>query len=66
MEVILNGERCPLPANFSVRELLHHLKVPADRVAVERNRAIVPRDAWERIRLETGDELEIVYFVGGG
>lgn len=66
MEVILNGERRALPASFSVSELLRHLNLPADRVAVERNRTIVPRTTWETVRVEPGDELEIVHFVGGG
>jgi thiamine biosynthesis protein ThiS len=37
-----------------------------DRVAVELNRDIVPRDRWERTHLSEGDHLEIVHFVGGG
>jgi thiamine biosynthesis protein ThiS len=37
-----------------------------DRVAIELNREIVPRDRWAQTRLNDGDELEIVHFVGGG
>ena len=37
-----------------------------DRVAVELNRAIVPRDQWDQTQLAEGDQLEIVHFVGGG
>ena len=35
-------------------------------MAVERNEAIVPRSAYEATRLEPGDSLEIVHFIGGG
>lgn len=66
MEVIVNGERRTLPAKLSIGELLRKLDIPADRVAVERNRTIVPREAWETVQVEAGDELEIVHFVGGG
>jgi sulfur carrier protein len=38
----------------------------ADRVAVELNRDIVPRDRWTQTALAEGDRLEIVHFVGGG
>ena len=38
----------------------------ADRVAIELNREIVPRDRWSATRLNEGDRLEIVHFVGGG
>jgi thiamine biosynthesis protein ThiS len=37
-----------------------------DRVAVELNRDIVPRDRWQETLLKDGDRLEIVHFVGGG
>ena len=37
-----------------------------DRVAVELNRDIVPRDRWGETALYEGDRLEIVQFVGGG
>jgi len=37
-----------------------------DRVAIERNRDIVPRDQWDAVSLQEGDRLEIVHFVGGG
>jgi thiamine biosynthesis protein ThiS len=38
----------------------------SDRVAVELNRDIVPRDQWDTTNLSDGDRLEIVHFVGGG
>jgi thiamine biosynthesis protein ThiS len=38
----------------------------SDRVAVELNREIVPRDRWIATELREGDQLEIVHFVGGG
>jgi thiamine biosynthesis protein ThiS len=37
-----------------------------DRVAIELNREIVPRGQWSQTRLNEGDRLEIVHFVGGG
>jgi thiamine biosynthesis protein ThiS len=38
----------------------------SDRVAVELNLDIVPRDRWADTQLNEGDRLEIVHFVGGG
>jgi len=38
----------------------------ADRVAIELNRGIVPREQWAETSLTEGDRLEIVHFVGGG
>ena len=39
---------------------------PQDRVAVELNRRIIRRGAWEETALEAGASVEIVHFVGGG
>ncbi len=45
---------------------LKSLGMKSDRVAVELNRDIVPRDRWLETHLSEGDRLEIVHFVGGG
>src|SRR5262249_17721490 len=37
-----------------------------ERVAVERNRTIVPKAKWDSEAVGTGDEIEVVHFVGGG
>ena len=37
-----------------------------DRVAVELDREIVPRDRWPETPLKEGDCLEIVHLIGGG
>ena len=66
MELIINSEKQDVPAGLNLRELLAHLQIPADRVAVELNRQIVRRDAWDATLLKDQDRLEIVHFVGGG
>src|SRR6185295_11358509 len=66
IEIRLNGETQELPAALNIAQLLEHFDLPKDRVAVERNRSIVPRPQWENIALSQGDELEVVHFVGGG
>ena len=66
IEIRLNGESQALPASLNIEQLLEHFGLPKDRVAVERNRKIVPKADWERVSVSTGDELEVVHFVGGG
>jgi thiamine biosynthesis protein ThiS len=66
MEIQLNGERRPVPDGLNLEDLLRHLQIKAERVAIEHNRRIVKRDDWARVSVEAGDELEIVHFVGGG
>ncbi len=64
--VIINGETREVPAGSTIGTLLASLGLDARQVAVERNREIVPRAAYAETRLERGDQLEIVTFVGGG
>jgi thiamine biosynthesis protein ThiS len=64
--VHLNGERKEVPEGLTLAALFESLKLPADRIAVERNLEIVPRGRWGDTILQDGDRLEVVHFVGGG
>src|SRR3972149_5566585 len=66
MQVTLNGESRELPDNLTLQDLLQRLQLDADRVAVEHNREIIKRDLWASVRVQAGDQLEIVHLVGGG
>jgi sulfur carrier protein len=65
MNLKINGDPRTVPAG-TLGALVQHLGMRGDRVAIELNREIVPRDRWNEVRLNEGDELEIVHFVGGG
>ncbi len=65
MNLTINGES----QTYSVETLsglVEQLGMKPDRVAIELNREIVPRDRWGATALHEGDRLEIVHFVGGG
>lgn len=66
LAVTVNGIATECPRGLSVDQLLLHLELPPDRVAVERNRQIVRRDQRAHVSVEDGDTFEIVTFVGGG
>jgi thiamine biosynthesis protein ThiS len=66
MEITLNGEAREVPPDTTVAGLVDSLGIKRERVAVERNREVVRRADWELVRLETGDHIELVHFVGGG
>jgi thiamine biosynthesis protein ThiS len=65
MRVRLNGEERDLRIGLTVADLVTELGLTKRRIAVELNRDILPRDAYERV-LSDGDEVEIVHFIGGG
>ncbi len=66
MYIYLNGEQREVPQNLTLAALLDWLKLPSDRVAVERNREIASRSTWAETIIQPGDHLEVVHFVGGG
>lgn len=66
MKLTINGQEKDLPSELKLSELIQHLGMKPERVAVELNREIAPRDRWQGIELRDGDRLEIVHFVGGG
>ena len=71
MKLHINGEERAFgdpaaPAEFTLAYLIESLAMKSDRVAVELNRDIIPRERWPETLLEDGDRLEIVHFVGGG
>jgi sulfur carrier protein len=69
MTLYINGDERAFPDSptpFTLTALIESLDMKSDRVAVELNRDIVPRDHWPETPLKDGDRLEIVHFVGGG
>jgi thiamine biosynthesis protein ThiS len=69
MKLQINGEARDFPDSpnpFTVAALVETLGMKSDRVAIELNLDIVPRDHWPETQLNDGDRLEIVHFVGGG
>ncbi|MEO1038320.1 MAG: sulfur carrier protein ThiS [Pseudomonadota bacterium] len=62
----LNGEPREAPAGLTLSGLITWLELDPRKVAVERNLEIAPRSAYHEVRIEAGDRLEIVQFVGGG
>jgi sulfur carrier protein len=66
IEIVVNGQVRLAPEGCTLRELVAWLEVDSARVAVELNRSIVQRQAWDRAIIGPGATLEIVQFVGGG
>lgn len=64
--ITVNGAARRLPAGATVGDLLEDLGLRPELVAVEINRALVPRATRAERRLEEGDAVEVVTLVGGG
>ena len=66
LAITVNGEPMRLPSGASVADLLELLRVSMPRVAVERNREILPKAQYPGTPLADGDVFEDVELVGGG
>ena len=63
--VKINGEEKAIAG----RNLLEYLKtsgIEPDKVVVERNLEIVPRDELGNVTIQEEDSIEVLRFVGGG
>lgn len=66
ISIELNGDTHRVAAGLSVADLVRTLDLEPEKVAVERNREIVPRSTLGQVQVLDKDEYEIVHFVGGG
>jgi sulfur carrier protein len=64
--IVVNGEPRSAPEGQTVLGLLKELELDPARVAVELDRRILKQPLWAETVLNTGAEIEIVQFVGGG
>ncbi|KEQ24549.1 sulfur carrier protein ThiS [Paenibacillus tyrfis] len=66
MRLTVNGELREVDNAANVAELLSAFKLDNKILVVELNRVIIDRTRYEEARLNDGDHVEIVHFVGGG
>ena len=66
VQVRINGEYRRVAEGISISQLVSELGFDPVRVAVERNLEVVPRSTLGDVKVEDGDDFEIVRFVGGG
>lgn len=65
MKIQVNGKEMAVDEGATIASLLDGLGLSDKRVAVEHNRIILARDGYGA-RLNEGDLIEIISFVGGG
>ncbi|WP_419947822.1 sulfur carrier protein ThiS [Candidatus Palauibacter sp.] len=66
IRIQVNGRARDVPAGTSVAGLLRDLGLDGRALVVELNRRIIRLPEVEGVRLEAGDRVELVHFVGGG
>lgn len=66
MTIRVNGQDTSCEDSLTLLEFLEGRGLNVKAVVVELNRNIVKAEEFGNIRLQAGDELEILQFVGGG
>jgi thiamine biosynthesis protein ThiS len=66
LSISVNGQHRRVTKGMSIADLALELGLEPAKVAVERNLEIVPRSTLADVKIEDGDDFEIVTFVGGG
>ena len=66
MLIKINGKEEMVQLASTLEELLLGKKLMPERVVIEHNSTIVPRENLSKTALKENDTVEIVSFVGGG
>lgn len=67
--ITVNGEDREVPTGTTVPDILRTMDIDPDYatgVAVAVDRAVIPRQEWEEVTLEDGDDVEVVRAQQGG
>jgi len=65
MDIVINGTTETVPAR-TIADLVACKGLAAESLVVELNQRIVKQEQWPQTRLQAGDRLELLSFVGGG
>jgi len=66
IKIKLNGKNLFITEKTTVHSLVNTLKLPLNKIAIEKNRKILDKKNIKKIILNNRDEIEIVHFIGGG
>ena len=66
IKIKVNGKTLSIEQNSTVVKLIKKLDIPLNKVAIELNKKIIDKKKLKKITLNNKDNLEIVYFIGGG
>jgi len=66
MIIKINGKDETIEKTSSLAELVMNKKLSPEKIVIEHNLRIVPKDKWSNVVLQENDQIEIVSFVGGG
>jgi sulfur carrier protein len=66
MRITINGKSRDIANTMTLHDLALFLNLMPERVIIELNDKVIPRDLWTQTFLSDNDRLEMVSLVGGG
>lgn len=66
IRITVNGTSTQVERPMTIDELIQHVDVPKNYLAVEVNEDVVPREQHGEYVVADGDRVEVVTLVGGG
>lgn len=67
MNLRINDEMIHVPKSIqTIADLIHHLELKNPVIIVEHNHVILKNDMHKQTKIQDGDKIEFVQFVGGG
>ena len=66
IKIKINGKYMLIKQKTSIKTLIDYLKLPINKIAIEKNRKILDKKKINKIILNKKDRIEIVHFIGGG
>ena len=66
IKIKINGKKLKVNQSSTMDSIVKKLNIPLNKVAIELNREIINKKKIKNIKVKNKDNLEIVYFIGGG
>ena len=66
IKIKVNGKKLDINQSSTLASLVKKLNIPLKKVAIELNRKIIDKKKIKYIKLKNKDNIEVVYFIGGG
>ena len=66
IKIKVNGKIKNISENTSLLDIVKSLKIPIKKVAIELNQEIIDKKKLKNVKIQNGDKIEIVHFIGGG
>ena len=65
-KIQLNGKKLKIRMNLTIQDLLKKHRLNEEKIAIELNGTILPKQQYRKRKIKNNDKIEIVQFIGGG